>query len=36
MTGLGASIVLPVVIAAMSQIQPRFVEVDQLQRRASA
>lgn len=36
MTGLGASIVLPEVIDAMASILPRFVEVDQLQRRASS
>lgn len=36
MTGLGASIVVPEAIAAMTQILPQFVEVNDLQRKASA
>jgi L-seryl-tRNA(Ser) seleniumtransferase len=36
MTGLGASIVVPEAIAAMTAILPRFVEVNDLQRKASA
>jgi L-seryl-tRNA(Ser) seleniumtransferase len=36
MTGLGASIVVPEAIAAMTAILPQFVEIDDLQRKASA
>ncbi|MBB3595813.1 L-seryl-tRNA(Ser) seleniumtransferase [Rhizobium sp. BK529] len=36
MTSLGASIVVPEAIAAMSSILPQFVEVNDLQRKASA
>jgi L-seryl-tRNA(Ser) seleniumtransferase len=36
MTSLGASIVVPEAIAAMSSILPHFVEVNDLQRKASA
>jgi L-seryl-tRNA(Ser) seleniumtransferase len=36
MTGLGASIVVPEAIAAMTQILPQFVEINDLQRKASA
>ncbi len=36
MTSLGASIVVPEAIAAMSAILPQFVEVNDLQRKASA
>ncbi|MGN7292488.1 aminotransferase class V-fold PLP-dependent enzyme [Rhizobium sp. SAFR-030] len=36
MTGLGASIVVPEAIAAMTAILPQFVEVNDLQRKASA
>jgi L-seryl-tRNA(Ser) seleniumtransferase len=36
MTGLGASIVVPQAIAAMTAILPQFVEVNDLQRKASA
>lgn len=36
MTSLGASIVVPEAIAAMTAILPQFVEVDDLQRKASA
>jgi L-seryl-tRNA(Ser) seleniumtransferase len=36
MTSLGASIVVPEAIAAMSSILPKFVEVNDLQRKASA
>ncbi len=36
MTGLGASIIVPEAIAAMASIMPQFVEVDELQRKASA
>ncbi|TCU33807.1 aminotransferase class V-fold PLP-dependent enzyme [Rhizobium azibense] len=36
MTSLGASIVVPEAIAAMSSILPQFVEINDLQRKASA
>ncbi len=36
MTGLGASIVVPEAIAAMTAILPQFVEINDLQRKASA
>lgn len=36
MTSLGASIVVPEAVAAMSSILPQFVEVNDLQRKASA
>jgi|APMI01.1.fsa_nt_gi L-seryl-tRNA(Ser) seleniumtransferase len=36
MTALGASIVVPEAIAAMTAILPEFVEIDDLQRKASA
>jgi L-seryl-tRNA(Ser) seleniumtransferase len=36
MTGLGASIVVPEAIAAMTAILPQFVEISDLQRKASA
>lgn len=36
MTTLGASIIVPEAIAAMAEIAPQFVEVDDLQRKASA
>ncbi|MGE7371148.1 aminotransferase class V-fold PLP-dependent enzyme [Neorhizobium sp. NPDC001467] len=36
MTGLGASIVVPEAITAMTQILPQFVEINDLQRKASA
>ncbi|MEB2845458.1 aminotransferase class V-fold PLP-dependent enzyme [Rhizobiales bacterium RZME27] len=36
MTGLGASIVVPEAIKAMTQILPQFVEINDLQRKASA
>jgi L-seryl-tRNA(Ser) seleniumtransferase len=36
MTGLGASIVVPEAIAAMTSILPQFVEINDLQRKASA
>jgi D-glucosaminate-6-phosphate ammonia-lyase len=36
MTGLGASIIVPEAIAAMTQIMPQFVEIDELQKRAGA
>jgi D-glucosaminate-6-phosphate ammonia-lyase len=36
MTALGASIMVPEAIAAMAAIAPQFVEIDELQRRASA
>lgn len=35
MTALGASIIVPEAIAAMAEIAPQFVEIDDLQRRAS-
>lgn len=36
MTSLGASIVVPEAIAAMTAILPQFVEINDLQRKASA
>jgi len=36
MTALGASIMVPEAIRAMAEIAPQFVEIDDLQRRASA
>lgn len=36
MTGLGASIIVPEAIQAMAEIAPQFVEMDDLQRKASA
>jgi L-seryl-tRNA(Ser) seleniumtransferase len=36
MTALGASIIVPEAIKAMSEIAPQFVEMDDLQRKASA
>lgn len=36
MTALGASIIVPEAIAAMTAIMPHFVEVDELQKKASA
>lgn len=36
MTGLGASIVVPEAIEAMTKILPQFVEINDLQRKASA
>jgi len=36
MTALGASIIVPEAIEAMAEIAPQFVEVDDLQRKASA
>jgi L-seryl-tRNA(Ser) seleniumtransferase len=36
MTALGASIVVPEAVAAMTAILPQFVEIDDLQRKASA
>jgi L-seryl-tRNA(Ser) seleniumtransferase len=36
MTALGASIMVPEAIQAMAEIAPQFVEIDDLQRRASA
>ena len=35
MTTLGASIIVPEAIAAMAEIAPQFVEIDELQRAAS-
>src|SRR3954467_2429567 len=36
MTALGASIIVPEAIRAMAEIAPQFVEMDDLQRKASA
>ncbi|NJO39050.1 MAG: hypothetical protein HC871_17430, partial [Rhizobiales bacterium] len=36
MTALGASIIVPEAIAAMARIAPEFVEMTDLQRKASA
>ncbi len=36
MTGLGASIVVPEAVAAVAAVLPQFVEIDDLQKKASA
>ena len=36
MTSLGASIIVPEAIEAMTRVMPHFVEVDELQKKASA